>query len=61
MRGTRYSWKILIKSELSGKIIEKNKSNFMKIRPLAAQLSTRGQDVTVAFRNFANAPENVYD
>ena len=33
----------------------------MKIRPLAAVLSMRRQDVTVGFRNFANAPKNGYD
>jgi hypothetical protein len=45
-----------MKSTLSRKIFE-NESNFLKIRPLAAQFSMRRHDGTVSFRNFANAPK----
>ena len=55
---------ILKKLEFSRKILEKNNqmSNFMKIRPVAAELfhadgRTDKAQLTVAFRNFANVPK----
>jgi len=51
-----------MKLELSRQIFDKNTSNFMKIRPVGAELfhADRRTDMTkliIAFRNFANAPK----
>ena len=63
MLTSRHSCPILLKLELSRQIFEKKKSNFMKTRPMGAELFhahrwTAGQDETVAFRNIGNAPKN---
>ena len=59
MQRTRYSCQILVD------LFEKKSqiSNFMKIRPVGAELlhvdgKTDTTKLTVAFRNFANAPKN---
>jgi len=69
MYGTRYSCRISNKLEFYAHNFEKKNtqiSNFMKIRPVGAKLFHVGRltnrqaairNLTVAFRNFANAPE----
>ena len=65
IRSTRFSSQILMKHEFSRQIFEKCVSNFMKIRPVGAELfhasiRTDGQRVIVFFfRNFANLSENI--
>ena len=60
----RYSCQILIKIQFSRDLRKNTQiSNFMTIRPAAAEfLHADGQTdmtkLTVAFRNFANAPKN---
>ena len=56
------SCQILMKHEFSPHIFEKRSSNFMKIRPVGAELfrsdgQTGMTKLIVAFRNFANAPK----
>jgi hypothetical protein len=54
-----------IKLEFSQQIFKKYSSNLIKIRPMAAKLfhaDGRTENITkltVAFRNFGNAPQNV--
>jgi hypothetical protein len=68
MESTRYSCPILIKLEFSRQFFENYSiSNFMKIRPVGAELfhatdgRTNGRTdvkkLIVAFSNFANAPK----
>jgi hypothetical protein len=63
MYSTRYSCPITMKPELSRQGFEKYMPIFMNIRPVGAKLfhADRRTDMTkltVAFRNFANAPKN---
>jgi hypothetical protein len=64
MSSTRYSCPVLMKLEFSRQIFKKNPqiSDFTKIRPVGAGLIKAGTrtdttKLTVAYRNFANAPD----
>ena len=62
MQSARYSCQILTKPEFPLQIFE-NSPNFMKIRPVGAVLfhadgRTDMTKLIVAFRSFANAPDN---
>jgi len=66
MSSNFYSYQILMKHEYSRHSFEKYPkiSNFMKIRPVGAKFHAHGRTeitkLTVAFRNFANAPKNSF-
>jgi hypothetical protein len=65
-RSAGYSCQILMELEFSVHIYEKYSDiNFMKLRPVGAELHADGQTymtkLIVAFRNFANAPEKYFD
>jgi hypothetical protein len=67
MQSTRYSCRILMKLEFSRQIFGKRGQipSSIKIRPVGAELfladgQTDMTQLTVAFRNFANAPKKLH-
>jgi hypothetical protein len=64
MQRTRYFCRILMELDFCRQVFEKSQiQNFINIRPVGAELfhadgRTDMPQLTVAFRNFANAPKN---
>jgi len=59
---TSYSCHVLMEVQSPREIFDMYSPNFVKIRPFGAEFREGGQmtNLIVAFRNFANAPQNVW-